>query len=35
MNSTPTDIVIPPGGHWSATLPKGATLRIIDLEGCQ
>jgi len=29
------DEVIPPGGWWSGVVPKGATLRIVDLEGCQ
>lgn len=30
-----TDIIIPPGGHWSARLPKGVTLTLVDIEGCQ
>jgi uncharacterized protein len=29
------DVVIPPGGHWSAVIPIGGTLRIVDLEGRQ
>jgi urea carboxylase-associated protein 1 len=29
------DKVIPPGGHWGAIVPKGAVLRLVDLEGCQ
>ncbi len=29
------DIVIPPGGNWSGCIPRGATLRLIDMEGCQ
>lgn len=29
------DVVIPPGGYWSGVVPKGATLRLVDLEGCQ
>ena len=30
-----TDIIIPPGGHWSARVPKSATLTLVDIEGCQ
>ena len=29
------DSVIPPGGHWGAIVPRGHTLRIVDLEGRQ
>jgi uncharacterized protein len=29
------DIVIAPGGYWSGRVPRGATLRLVDLEGCQ
>jgi urea carboxylase-associated protein 1 len=29
------DAVIPPGGHWSGIVPRGATLRLTDLEGRQ
>jgi urea carboxylase-associated protein 1 len=29
------DITIPPGAPWSGIVPKGTTLTIIDLEGCQ
>jgi uncharacterized protein len=35
IDHTDTDIVIPPGGYWSGHVPRGATLRLIDLEGCQ
>jgi urea carboxylase-associated protein 1 len=31
----PIDTVIQPGGHWSGIVPKGATLTLTDLEGCQ
>jgi urea carboxylase-associated protein 1 len=29
------DIVIAPGSYWSGRVPRGATLRLVDLEGCQ
>ena len=29
------DIVIAPGGYWSGRVPRNATLRLVDLEGCQ
>jgi hypothetical protein len=29
------DSIIPPGGHWGAIVPRGHTLRIVDLEGRQ
>ena len=29
------DLVIPPGGQWSAVIRAGTTLRIVDLEGRQ
>lgn len=29
------DITVPPGAYWSGIVPKGATLTIVDLEGCQ
>jgi urea carboxylase-associated protein 1 len=35
IDQTETDIVIPPGGYWSGRVPRGATLRLVDLEGCQ
>src|ERR1700722_7978335 len=35
MEQQNIDIVIAPGGHWSDRLPRGARLRLIDLEGCQ
>ena len=31
----PIDITIPPGAPWSGVVPRGATLTLIDLEGCQ
>ncbi len=30
-----SDQVLPPGGYWHRRLPKGAVLRIVDLEGRQ
>jgi hypothetical protein len=30
-----TDTVVPPGEPWSAVVPKGQHLRIVDLEGTQ
>lgn len=35
MEQQNIDIVIAPGGYWSDRLPRGARLRLIDLEGCQ
>lgn len=32
---TDLDLVVPARGHWSGVIPKGATLTITDLEGCQ
>ena len=29
------DTIIAPGGYWSGQVPRGATLRLVDLEGCQ
>ncbi|GIS87752.1 MAG: hypothetical protein CM1200mP18_04620 [Gammaproteobacteria bacterium] len=29
----PEEYLIPPGGHWSGTVPGGHRLRIVDLEG--
>lgn len=34
-NGMSIDIVIPPGGYWSGVVPRGAVLRLVDLEGCQ
>ena len=31
----PEEYLIPPGGHWSGTVPEGHRLRIVDLEGGQ
>lgn len=31
----PIDITIAPGDPWSGIIPKGSTLTLIDLEGCQ
>lgn len=30
-----TEEVIAPGGYWSGVIPKGATLRLVDIEGRQ
>ncbi len=30
-----TDEIVAPGTPWGKVVPKGKTLRIIDLEGCQ
>ena len=35
IDQTDMDIVIAPGGYWSGRVPRGATLRLVDLEGCQ
>lgn len=35
IDQTDIDMVIPPGGYWSGIVPLGATLRLVDLEGCQ
>ena len=35
MERQDIDIVIAPGGCWSDRLPRGARLRLIDLEGSQ
>jgi urea carboxylase-associated protein 1 len=29
------DTVVPPGAHWGRIIPKGHTIRIVDLEGRQ
>ena len=31
----PEEYLIPPGGHWSGTVPEGHRLKIVDLEGGQ
>jgi urea carboxylase-associated protein 1 len=33
--SAATDVIVPAGEPWMSTVPRGATLRIIDLEGNQ
>lgn len=30
-----TDTIVPPGEPWSAVVPQGQSLRLIDLEGTQ
>ncbi|HEY0315759.1 MAG TPA: urea carboxylase-associated family protein, partial [Sphingomonas sp.] len=35
IEQTDTDLIIAPGGYWSGRVPRGATLRLVDLEGCQ
>ena len=35
MDDGTLDLVIPARGHWSGRVPRGARLRIVDLEGCQ